>query len=502
MGLDLGIRSGKSAAAMTRDLRQYLQHPDKLFRRVRDEHGLLKLSQAAKDFHPGRGVYRSSYMNARRLAATETNIAYRTADHLRWQKMDFVVGIEIVLSNNHTIRLHPGEKTSDLPGQMRADGTPKTNAVRTLTDICDTLAGRYPKDFKFTGWHPHCRCRAVTILKTEEEMARDTQRILEGKQPSAGSANAVTDTPEAFKGWVENNRDRIKYASSVPYFIRDNAKFFPESFINSIGTLKMEQTEVKAISVKGIALKFKNPTFVSEKEVKTALIDFAAANPSLFNGGLVAVKITNANGTNAFMRNGRAYYRATGAYDKKGNTITIANKDFALASGDVFNPLHEVKGAMKAIAEKQPLTFNQEYALESIWHEIRHAAAVGWKDRRRKTPELSNAMEVINQFCARMSYPSFIRGLGGKATHTIKVMEKGYGYSQSITNFNTLLKHMKVSKKAAYKHFGDMIIQKPYEDIYGELVKFVEQKGKYDNAAAQEIIKSLKDPTDKFQMLL
>ena len=115
MGLDLGIRSGKSAAAMTRDLRQYLQHPDKLFRRVRDEHGLLKLSQAAKDFHPGRGVYRSSYMNARRLAATETNIAYRTADHLRWQKMDFVVGIEIVLSNNHTIRLQPGEKTADLP---------------------------------------------------------------------------------------------------------------------------------------------------------------------------------------------------------------------------------------------------------------------------------------------------------------------------------------------------------------------------------------------------
>ena len=225
LGLDLGIRSGKSAAAMTRDLRQYLQHPDKLFRRVRDEHGLLKLSQAAKDFHPGRGVYRSSYMNARRLAATETNIAYRTADHLRWQKMDFVVGIEIVLSNNHTIRLQPGEKTSDLPGQMRADGTPKANAVRTLTDICDTLAGRYPKDFKFTGWHPHCRCRAVTILKTEEEMARDTKRILDGRQPSADSANAVTDTPEAFKGWVENNRDRIANGHSLPYFIRDNAKY-------------------------------------------------------------------------------------------------------------------------------------------------------------------------------------------------------------------------------------------------------------------------------------
>lgn len=333
-------------------------------------------------------------------------------------------------------------------------------------------------------------------------MARDTQRILEGKQPLADSANTVTDTPDAFKDWVENNHDRIKFASSVPYFIRDNAKFFPESFINSIGTLKAEQTEIKTISLNAIALSIKKPTFVTDDEVKTALTDFATANPSLFNGGLAAVKITNANGTNAFMRNGRAHYRATGAYDKKGNTITIANKDFALASGDVFNPLHEVKGAMKAIAEKQPLTFNQEYALESIWHEIRHAAAVGWKDNRHATSGLTNAMEVINQFCARMSYPSFIRGLGGKATHTIKVMEKGYGYSQSITNFNTLLKHMKVSKKAAYKHFGDMIIQKPYEDIYGELVKFVEQKGKYDNAAAQKIVKGLGLHKATFQSLL
>ncbi len=31
MGLDVGLRNGLSAAAMTRDLRQYLQHPDREF---------------------------------------------------------------------------------------------------------------------------------------------------------------------------------------------------------------------------------------------------------------------------------------------------------------------------------------------------------------------------------------------------------------------------------------------------------------------------------------
>lgn len=200
LGLDLGIRTGESAAEMTRSLRQYLQHPDKLFRRVRDKHGNLKLSKAAKAFHPGRGVYRSSYKNARRLAATETNIAYRTSDHLRWQQMEFVVGIEIKLSNNHTL-----------------NGVP-------LTDICDTLKGKYPKDFKFVGWHPHCRCHAVTVLKTDDEMAEDTQRILAGEQPKKGSVNAVRDVPDAFKGWVEEHADRIEMGGNLPYFVKDNRK--------------------------------------------------------------------------------------------------------------------------------------------------------------------------------------------------------------------------------------------------------------------------------------
>lgn len=196
LALDTGIRSGRSADELSRDVREYLQHPDKLFRRVRDEHGQLHLSKAAAAYHPGAGVYRSSYMNARRLTATETNIAYRTSDYLRWQQMDFVVGIEIRMSNNHPIE-----------------------------DICDELAGRYPKDFKFTGWHPFCRCHAVAVLKTEEEMKNDTQRILDGEEPMAGSVNEVTDFPQGFKGWIKDNKVRISAAEergTLPYFIRDN----------------------------------------------------------------------------------------------------------------------------------------------------------------------------------------------------------------------------------------------------------------------------------------
>lgn len=206
MGLDLGIRKGENAADMARSLRQYLQHPDKLFRRVRDEHGVLHLSKAAAEFHPGTGVYRSSYRNARRLAVTETNMAYHASDHLRWQQMDFVVGIEIMLSGNHTC--------------LGADGKP-----HRFSDICDELAGKYPKDFKFTGWHPHCRCQAVPVLKSDGELDADMERILSGEEPQESSANTVDDVPESFRGWIGANSERMAAAEkrgTMPYFIRDN----------------------------------------------------------------------------------------------------------------------------------------------------------------------------------------------------------------------------------------------------------------------------------------
>ena len=204
LGLDIALRDGLSASQASRRLRQYLNEPERLFRRVRDEHGALRLSQAAKAYHPGQGVYRSSYKNARRLAATETNIAYRTADYLRWQQLDFVVGIEIRLSNNHTCNGEP------------------------FYDICDELKGRYPKDFKFTGWHPLCRCIAVPVLKTEEEMAGDTEKILKGERPGTDSRNAVKDVPEKFKKWIEDNKSRIARSRSLPYFMRDNEKYIPQ----------------------------------------------------------------------------------------------------------------------------------------------------------------------------------------------------------------------------------------------------------------------------------
>ena len=220
--LDLAIGEGTPANRLATKIKGYLQEPDKFYRRFRvkigeDENGnpiygrIWKrriwdkesesykwVNDDPKKYHPGQGVYRSSYRNAQRLARTETNIAYREADFTRWQQLDFVVGVEIKLSNNHPV-----------------------------WDICDDLKGVYPKGFKWVGWHPNCRCYMVPVLAKEEELDQMLDKILNGEDPGSVVTDSPKDLPDQFQTWVKDNEERYAKAEAkgtLPYFIRDNKK--------------------------------------------------------------------------------------------------------------------------------------------------------------------------------------------------------------------------------------------------------------------------------------
>ncbi|MDC2194990.1 ADP-ribosyltransferase domain-containing protein [Bacteroides thetaiotaomicron] len=230
--LDLAIGEGTPANKLASKIQKYLQEPDKFYRRFRvktgededgnpvygriwkrrvydkESEGYKWVDDNPKKYHPGRGVYRSSYRNAQRLARTETNIAYRTADYERWQQLDFVVGIEIKLSNNHP-----------------------------TADICDDLKGIYPKAFQWKGWHPNCRCYMVPVLATEKEMDEMIDKILsEDVVDPMESSEAVQEYPQEFQTWVKDNEERMEAAKAkgtLPYFIKDN-KTAVEDILNPL----------------------------------------------------------------------------------------------------------------------------------------------------------------------------------------------------------------------------------------------------------------------------
>ena len=182
--LDSGVVSGRNSNGISSDIRQILHNPQKRFRRIRNEKGELVLSQPMKDYHPGQGVYRSAYKNALRTSATTTNTAYRSADYERWSKQDFILGIEIQRSANN----------------------------RGPCKICDAMVGKYPKTFKFTGFHPFCICFATPITMEPEIFA---DFLLNDTVPKE---QVITDIPQGAKDFVSENKDGLQSA----FWYKDN----------------------------------------------------------------------------------------------------------------------------------------------------------------------------------------------------------------------------------------------------------------------------------------
>lgn len=217
--LEKGIAKGISAESLGRKIRNLLKYPDMMYRRyhlkklmsdgtkkdvvewrrrVIDKDGKVRFikEDLAK---VGTGVYRSARQNALRLTITETNMAYNYANCKRWSDEPFVLGINIRLSGNH-----PQE------------------------DICDELAGDYPKDFMWRGWHPRCRCTMSSILMDRDSEEWKTLRSMSAKEYNAyKSPNNIKNVPKKFKKWCEKNEEKLtkaRKANKLPYFVRDNEK--------------------------------------------------------------------------------------------------------------------------------------------------------------------------------------------------------------------------------------------------------------------------------------
>lgn len=199
-----GIKQGKSAEQISRDIRPFLNNPNAYYRRVRNkETGELELSEAAKKYHPGAGVYRSAFKNALRLARTEINIAYATAQWETFQSNPLVTGIRISLSNNHTTLNRQGKRVP-------------------LHDMCDELQGDYPKTFRWTPWHPQCRCTMTPITISDDDFKKRMSALFAGTLDDWKPQDTVTKMPETFTGWMDRNKERLAKGKSIPAFVKDN----------------------------------------------------------------------------------------------------------------------------------------------------------------------------------------------------------------------------------------------------------------------------------------
>jgi hypothetical protein len=117
---------------------KYLNNPTTAFKRVTDANGNLVPSSKMKAYHPGKGVYRSAYKNALRVAKEEKRRASRSMLRKEWMKDGEVIGIRISFSPAHP--------------------------DYGYEEICEVLEGDYPIEMDFQGWHTGCQCYDGTDL--------------------------------------------------------------------------------------------------------------------------------------------------------------------------------------------------------------------------------------------------------------------------------------------------------------------------------------------------
>lgn len=178
----------------------------------------------------------SPVSKTKRLARTETNMAYRSADQEAWAKDPAILGYEINLSKT------------------------QSKKVKARCEICRALAGKYPVTFVFVGWHPNCLCYKTPIEMSPEQFAKYMKLIAQGKDTKSAveairkEAGIISDVPDGFKTWVADNQKRVGGWKSQPYWVKDNFKYgkIGKGLKTVVGSANVEVKTVPDYTPKGL----------------------------------------------------------------------------------------------------------------------------------------------------------------------------------------------------------------------------------------------------------
>ena len=150
------------------------------------------------------------------------------------------------------------------------------------------------------------------------------------------------------------------------------------------------------------------------------------------------------------------------------------NKAKSSRIGNGPSAFKELVNAFQKIQRGKKLSFDEEYAIESFYHEILHSKAKqhvvlkqhGQGDFKR------TAMETINQFVSRHDYADFIRNMGGRVYNQDWVLNEGGGYYYWVRNLREFIKAKGIDESNALAHFRDKLLNGKYDELDTVLYDF------------------------------
>lgn len=324
------------------------------------------------------------------------------------------------------------------------------------------------------GWMCRCRVRALMASQLEREGLQVTtgetiekEVVLNGKTFNVKGVKVGSSELFPDAGWDYNPAKSV-YGPELSKYDKDIAELYSKSSVEKGGLAKRIPID-------------------SPYDIHFVIEQYANEHPSMFRHGFKDVKANS-------------FFSDFASTNGKG---TISMNTFTWDEYDGWSPAYDFQAALGKIAAKKPLTFNQEYSVESMWHEIMHNRAVG--SARVLTSYELNVMEMMNQWAARRTYPRFLRDLGTRPRHYQEILSSGYGYPNLVSAFDRILNTLSIDGNKALKPVERILFNTPYEKLdtpLRELLENLSQK-KLNETAYWNVLGNLNaGREDAFQTLL
>jgi len=351
------------------------------------------------------------------------------------------------------------------------------------TRICRARSGVIrPADDPWwsSNWPPlHFNCRSTVraIHKEEfETLGLSVTRNLPSEPPA--------------KGFGVHPLESGSYWKLTPQMIERAKKY--GIYEEIVKTAKELGLDVKEIQVgKGLERGAKKAIALIEKynydrfeEIEEFTKEFVRSNKELFPHRELNELVTK-NRNDCFM-----------AINTRLGRLTVSTYEFTNLG---YNPARDLRSALQKLKANQPLTFNEEYALKTLWHELNHLRA-----RIADSPDSEKeymVMETINEFYTRHTfYELFVKRIkpDAKLQFKKKILEEGYGYYLYVQNFRYLLKKIGVKEKEAVKELEKILLD-DYTLLYKRVVAWIAEKAKLPETSVRKILEKIGMPTEKFK---
>ena len=274
-------------------------------------------------------------------------------------------------------------------------------------------------------WGCRCRVRALTEKQVRDQglEIKNSEGKLEDEEVEI--AKNVFRTVTRFKGYGASMAPGAgwNYNPGVDEFSPPLPKYSPP----------VAKEYKAAIKKRGLAQRIPVKNY---DDITTLLKEYDKENPGIFQRGFKSFKTLKSGD-------------AVGSTDSHGNIWALNKSVYGGPDLEKYNPAAALKSALKKINSGDDLTFGEERAVKTLWHETLHNRAKGWVDRSIRTDTDTAYMEALNDFVARHTYPEFLEYLGGYEAFGEKILTLGGGYDVTVNNLREVIRVTGISESEA-----------------------------------------------------